>query len=92
MRNQLPMVMLILLLTLTSCGDSGSNVSQQTSGSPGTAVETADNTAVAAYSETEDSPYVLGFRWSGPLGTAFRVRLYTRDQNYEIMKAQGTRP
>ena len=95
-------LILFTLLVVSGCSDDSHETSTGLSTSPtgnagqndgsGPSTLSTDKTDNAGPEEDPNNPWVLGFRWSGSVGTEFRVRVNSRDGNYELLKSHGQRP
>ena len=89
MRNLSKVLPLLLVSVLVGCGGSNETSTSEQRANPAASAQQGGGTQPGNASQDDpNNPWVLGFRWSGPVGTEFRVRVASRTQGYDF-KSQG---
>ena len=90
MRNLSKVLPLLLVSVLVGCGGSNETSTSEQRANPAASAQQGSGTQPGNASKDDpQNPWVLGFRWSGPVGTEFRVRVASRNVNYDRLKSGG---
>ena len=90
MRNLSKVLPLLLVSVLVGCGGSNETSTSEQRANPAASAQQGSGAQPGNASQDDpNNPWVLGFRWSGPVGTEFRVRVAYRAQRYDLFKSRG---
>ncbi len=79
MRNLSKVLPLLLVSVLVGCGGSDETSTSGQQANPAASAQQGSGAQPGNASQDDpNNPWVLGFRWSGPVGTEFRVRVASR--------------
>ena len=90
MRNLSKVLPLLLVSVLVGCGGSNETSTSEQQANPAASAQQGSGAQPGNASQDDpNNPWVLGFRWSGPVGTEFRARVASRTQRYDFSKSRG---
>ena len=90
MRNLSKVLPLLLVSVLVGCGGSNETSTSEQQANPAASAQQGSGAQPGNASQDDpNNPWVLGFRWSGSVGTEFRVEVASRVLNYDLAQSRG---